>query len=140
VIREFSKLFSKHLGSLDCFPNNKSREALSPLAKAFIVSCCASTVANKQIEANFEAKRKELGVADELGIPGLTTLMLVAFGEQGIKTIEDLAGCATDDLYGWVEDKSGSIIPHEGVLHRFNVSRAECDAMILHARIKAGWI
>jgi transcription termination/antitermination protein NusA len=95
----------------------------------------------EQIEANFEAKRKELGVADELkGIPGLTTLMLVAFGEQGIKTIEDLAGCATDDLCGWVEDKSGSITPHEGVLHRFNVSRAECDAMILHARIKAGWI
>lgn len=95
----------------------------------------------EQIEAYFEAKRKELGVADELkGIPGLTTLMLVAFGEQGIKTMEDLAGCATDDLCGWVEDKSGSITPHEGVLQRFNVSRAECDAMILHARIKAGWI
>jgi hypothetical protein len=50
----------------------------------------------EQIEAEFEARRKELGVADELkGIPGLTTLMLVAFGEQGIKTIADLAGCAT---------------------------------------------
>src|SRR3984893_18405375 len=55
----------------------------------------------EQIEANFEARRKELGVADELkAIPGLTTLMLVAFGEQGIRTVDDLAGCATDDLCG----------------------------------------
>jgi N utilization substance protein A len=95
----------------------------------------------EQIEAKFEARRKELGVADELkGIPGLTTLMLVAFGEQGIKTIEDLAGCATDDLCGWIEGTSETVTRHEGVLHRFNVSRQECDAMILHARIKAGWI
>jgi transcription termination/antitermination protein NusA len=94
-----------------------------------------------QIEANFEARRKELGVADELkDIPGLTTLMLVALGEHGVKTIDDLAGCATDDLFGWIENTPGSLIPHEGVLHRFNVSRAECDAMILHARSKAGWI
>ena len=64
----------------------------------------------EQIEANFEARRKELGVADELkDIPGLTALMLVAFGEQGIKTIDDLAGCATDDLCGWTEDTSGRL-------------------------------
>ena len=95
----------------------------------------------EQIEAKFDARRKELGVADELkGIPGLTTLMLVAFGEQGIKTMEDLAGCATDDLCGWTEDTSERLTRHEGVLHRFNVSRRECDAMILHARVEAGWI
>jgi len=56
----------------------------------------------KYTEADFEAQRIALGVADELKyIPGVTTLMLVAFGEQGIKSIEDLAGCATDDL--WVD-------------------------------------
>jgi predicted flap endonuclease-1-like 5' DNA nuclease len=94
-----------------------------------------------QIEASFDAKRKELGVADELkDIPGVTTLMLVAFGERGIKTIDDLAGCATDDLCGWIEDTSGTVTRHEGILHRFNVSRGECDAMIMFARIKAGWI
>ncbi len=95
----------------------------------------------EQIEASFEARRKELGVADELkDIPGVTTLMLVAFGERGIKTIDDLAGCVTDDLCGWIEDTSGTLTRHEGILHRFNVSRGECDAMILYARIKAGWI
>jgi N utilization substance protein A len=95
----------------------------------------------EQIEASFEARRKELGVADELkDFPGVTTLMLVAFGEQGIKTIDDLAGCATDDLCGWIEDTSGTLTRHEGILHRFSVSRGECDGIILHARIKAGWI
>ncbi len=93
------------------------------------------------IEALFDAQRRELGVADELKtIPAITTLMLVAFGRQGIKSIEDLAGCATDDLHGWTEDKSGNVIRHDGILEHFNVSRTECEAMILHARMKARWI
>jgi transcription termination/antitermination protein NusA len=66
--------------------------------------------------------------------------MLVAFGQRGIKSIEDLAGCATDDLYGWTEDKAGDVTRHDGILCRFEVSRSECEAMILHARVKAGWI
>jgi transcription termination/antitermination protein NusA len=100
-----------------------------------------STRVAEQIEARVEARRKELGVADDLTeIPGLTTLMLVALGEHGIKTIDDLAGCATDDLCGWIEDKSGSVTRHDGALHRFSVSRGECDEMVLRARIKAGWI
>jgi N utilization substance protein A len=95
----------------------------------------------EEIEARVEARRKELGVADDLKeIPGITTLMLVALGEHGIKTIDDLAGCATDDLCGWIEDASGTVTEYEGALHRFSVSRGECDAMILRARIKAGWI
>ena len=93
------------------------------------------------IESSFDAKRRELGVADELKtVPGVATLMLVAFGTQDIKSIEDLAGCATDDLHGWIEDKSENVIRHDGMLERFNVSRSEFEAMILHARIKAGWI
>jgi transcription termination/antitermination protein NusA len=92
-------------------------------------------------EASFDAKRRELGVSDELkGIPGVTTLMLVPFGVQGIKSIDDLAACATDDLHGWIEDQSGNVTRHPGILDRFAVSRSECDAIILHARVKAGWI
>ena len=33
--------------------------------------------------------------------------VLVAFGENDIKSVEDLAGCATDDLIGWSERKDG---------------------------------
>ena len=64
--------------------------------------------------------------------------MLVAFGEHGIKSIEDLADCATDDLDGWSESKDGKTIRHAGILDRFRVSRKDCEA--INARIKAGWI
>jgi hypothetical protein len=96
---------------------------------------------SKRIEADFDAKRKELGVKDELKIiPGVTTQMLVALGEHGIKSIEDLADCATDDLNGWSESKGGKIIRHAGVLGRIRLSRKDCEAIIINARIKAGWI
>lgn len=96
---------------------------------------------SEHIEANFDAKRKELGVEDGLkDIPGVTTQMLVALGEHGIKSIEDLADCATDDLDGWSESKDGQTIRHKGILDGFRVSRKDCEAIIINARIKAGWI
>jgi hypothetical protein len=96
---------------------------------------------SERIEANSDAKRKELGVEDGLkDIPGVTTPMLVAFGEHGIKSVTDLADCATDDLDGWNETKDGKTIRHAGILERFRVSRKDCEAMIINARIKAGWI
>ncbi|MFN2260267.1 MAG: transcription termination factor NusA, partial [Parasphingopyxis sp.] len=45
------------------------------------------------------AKRKELGVEDDLAdMPYLTEAMLVTLGEAGIKTLDDLADLATDEL------------------------------------------
>src|SRR5467141_3823803 len=67
-----------------------------------------------QLEAELETKRKELGVDDALKtVPGVTSKMLVKFGENDIKTVEDLAGCATDDLVGWTERKEGIVFPEE---------------------------
>jgi|SRR5664279_1280310 transcription termination/antitermination protein NusA len=91
-------------------------------------------------EENSDAKRREFGVEGGLNdIPGVTTLMLVAFGEHGIKTIEDLADCATDDLDGWSELTGGKTIRHVGILDCFRVSRRDCEAIIINARTKAGW-
>jgi hypothetical protein len=73
-------------------------------------------------------------------VPGMTASMLVVLGENGIKTLEDLAGCAADDLYGWVEPVGDTSISHPGVLEGFGLSREECGAMIIKARVKAGWI
>ena len=94
-----------------------------------------------KIEAEQDQKRRELGVADELReVEGVTTPMLVKFGENDVKTVEDLAGCATDDLTGWSERKDGETIKHAGFLDGLDVSRDEAEAMIMAARVKAGWI
>ena len=84
---------------------------------------------------------RELGVEDALKeVPGVTTTMLVALGENGVKTVEDLAGCATDDLAGWTERKDGETKHEAGFLDGFELSREECEAIIMQARLKAGWI
>jgi len=94
-----------------------------------------------RIEAELDEKRKELGVEDALKeVPGVTTAMLVRFGENGIKTVEDLAGCATDDLAGWTERKDGEAVRQAGILDSFDLSRDEAEAIIMQARLKAGWI
>ena len=73
-------------------------------------------------------------------VPGVTTAMLVKLGENDIKTVEDLAGCATDDLVGWTERKDGESKHEPGFLDGFDLSREDAEAMIMQARVKAGWI
>jgi hypothetical protein len=41
---------------------------------------------------------------------------------------------------GWSESKDGKTIRHAGILDRFKVSREDCEALIINARVKAGWI
>ncbi|MGE0503718.1 MAG: transcription termination factor NusA [Rhizobiaceae bacterium] len=94
-----------------------------------------------RIEAENDEKRKALGVADELReIPGVTTAMMVALGEDGVKTNEDFAGYAVDDLVGWKERKDGETKVFAGVLADHGVSRADAEQMVMFARLKAGWI
>jgi len=95
----------------------------------------------EKLEAELEAKRKALGVADELAeVPGINTAMLVTLGEANIKTVEDLADCATDDLAGWSERKDKETIRHDGVLDGFGLTKNQVEDLILAARVKAGWI
>jgi transcription termination/antitermination protein NusA len=94
-----------------------------------------------KVEAELDDKRKELGVEDELrSIPGITTAMMVALGGDGIKTVEDFAGCAVDDLTGWSERKDGETKRFDGLFSSLEVTRAEAEQMILQARLAVGWI
>ena len=94
-----------------------------------------------ELEAKLDEERIELGVSDDLrSIDGLTTAMLVALGKDDIKTMEDLAGCAADDLIGWTERKDGETKRFDGALSGFDMSRAEAENIVMAARLAAGWI
>jgi N utilization substance protein A len=66
--------------------------------------------------------------------------MLVALGQNEVKTVEDLADCATDDLAGWSERQDKETIRHDGFLDGFGLTRPQIEDLILAARVKAGWI
>jgi N utilization substance protein A len=69
--------------------------------------------------------------------------MMVALGENGIKTVEDFADCATDELVGWTErkkEKDTEPVKHKGILDGFELSRTDVENMIMAARVHAGWI
>ncbi|MCA1300490.1 transcription termination factor NusA [Stappia indica] len=95
----------------------------------------------EEVEAKLDEERKALGVADDLrAVPGVTTAMMVALGKDEVRSVEDLAGCATDDLVGWTERSAGETVRHEGALSGFDLSRAEAEEMIMAARVEAGWV
>jgi N utilization substance protein A len=56
--------------------------------------------------------------------------MLVALGEGGIKTLEDFAGLAVDELTS----------PEDGILNSFELTEDSASKMIMAARIELGWI
>jgi len=91
--------------------------------------------------AEQDAKRKELGVEDGvLEVPGVTLPIAVALGEGGVKTVEDLADLATDELRGGFEMKNGERVKIPGVLESFNLGQEDAEMLILQARVAAGWI
>jgi N utilization substance protein A len=91
-------------------------------------------------------KRRELGVEDEvLEVEGVTPAMAASLGEHEIKTLEDLAGCATDDLLGYYETTKDSNGKSErvrvpGALEDFELTPDDANAIIMKARVKVGWI
>ncbi len=129
-VEELAAVDEKELAGIEGFDEDTARE-LQTRARDYL----------DREEAELDDKRKQLGVEDALKeIPGVTTAMLVKLGENDIKTVEDLAGCATDDLFGWSERKDGETVRYPGALDGFDLSRDETEALIMQARIKAGWI
>jgi N utilization substance protein A len=130
-VEELAMVDLKELAGIEGFDEETAQE-LQNRAREYL----------EQQEAEIEAKRKELGVEDAVkDVPGVTSKMLVKFGENDIKTVDDLAGCATDDLVGWTERKEGGEqTKFAGALDGLDVSRDDAEAMIMQARVKAGWI
>ncbi len=83
--------------------------AFSPLEELADIEGFDETVAAELIrraeahlvarDAELDTKRQELGVTDEVAsIEVFTPAMLVALGEKGVKTLDDLADLASDEL------------------------------------------
>lgn len=66
--------------------------------------------------------------------------MAIALGEAGVKTVEDLADLATDEIRGGFEQRGSDKVKVPGALESFSLSVADAEALILNARISAGWI
>ncbi|ENN92619.1 MULTISPECIES: transcription termination factor NusA [Bartonella] len=129
-IEEIAYVDLEEIASIDGFDNETASEIQSR-AREYL----------ERKEKELDEKRKKLGVADELrSLPGMTNAMLVAIGEDGIKTIDDFAGYAVDDLIGWRERKGGQVQNFSGILTPFDITRTDAEAMILAARVQAGWI
>jgi N utilization substance protein A len=91
--------------------------------------------------AELDQKRRDAGVEDAvLEVEGVTLPMAVALGEAGVKTVEDLADLATDELRGAFENRDGERVRVPGALESFGLSVEEAEALILRARVAAGWI
>ncbi len=80
--------------------------------------------------ARLSARRKELGVEDSLAtLEGLSPAMLVALGEAGVLTLEDFADLAGDELSS----------AEDGILRSFDMRADDANALIMSARVAAGW-
>ena len=91
--------------------------------------------------AEYDAKRRALGVEDGLlDVEGVTLPISVALGEGDVKSVEDLAGLVPDDLRGYYESKGGERVREPGILDSFNLSPEDAEALIMRARVTAGWI
>jgi N utilization substance protein A len=94
-----------------------------------------------KVAAEYDAKRRELGVDDALlEIEGITLPMAVALGEGDVKTVEDLAGLVPDDLRGWFETKNGERVREAGILEAFGLEPQDAELLIMRARVAMGWI
>jgi transcription termination/antitermination protein NusA len=129
-IEELAMVDEKEIAGIEGFDEETAKE-LQERAKEYI----------DKLESELDAKRIELGVEDAVKeVSGITNKMLVALGENGVKTVEDLAGCATDDLTGWTERKDGESKHEPGFFDGLDVSREDAEALIMQARLKAGWV
>lgn len=78
-----------------------------------------------------DQQRIALGVTDDLAaVEGLSPQMLVALGQDEVKTLEDFAGCAVDELTS----------KEDGILKSFGLADDDVSDMIMSARVVLGWI
>ena len=96
----------------------------------------------EQLAAENDAKRRELGVEDAvLELEGINVAFAVRLGEEGVKTVDDVAGLVPDDITGWREPgPDGKPVWVEGILKKGEMRKDDAQMLIMRARVAAGWI
>jgi N utilization substance protein A len=129
-IEEIAFVETEELMDIDGL-DEETAEELQARARDFIEA------ENKKLDE----RRKELGVADDiLEMEGLDLKMIVTLGENDVKSVEDLAGCATDDLTGWTERVDGERKHYDGMLEAYKITPEDAESLIMRARVQAGWV
>ncbi|MEM5515418.1 transcription termination factor NusA [Henriciella sp. AS95] len=96
----------------------------------------------EKLAAEQDARRKELGVDDAMmELDGMNVAFAVKFGENDVKSVEDVAGLVPDDITGWREPgPDGKPVFQEGILKKGEMRKDEAQLFIMRARVAAGWI
>ncbi len=118
-VEEVAYVPIEELSSIEGFDEGIAAE-LQRRAQAFL-----ETVSARAIE-----KAREHGAQDDLiDFEPLTSAMVEALAERGVKSLEDFADLASDEL----------IDREEGLLREVGLSPAEANDLIMKARVAAGW-
>lgn len=95
-----------------------------------------------RVAAENDTRRRELGVEDDvMELDSMTPSFAVKLGEQGVKTVEDVAGLVPDDITGYREPgPDGKPVWVEGILKKGEMRKDDAQMFIMKARVIAGWI
>jgi N utilization substance protein A len=114
-LEEIVETDDEELASIEGFDENVAAE-LKRRAQASL----------ERRDQELDEKRREMGVDDKVGeTGGFTPAMMVALGEKGVKTLDDLGDLAADEL---IE-----------ILGEDSVDEETANAIIMAARQRAGW-
>ena len=129
-ITELAYVDEKEISSIAGFDEDTAQE----------IQARASDFINKENE-ELEQKCKELGIKDDLlEIEELSLKMIVALGENDVKSLEDFAYCSSDDLLGWDETVGEEKIHENGILENFDITYSQANDLIMSSRVKLGII
>jgi N utilization substance protein A len=130
-VEEIAYVDASELGAIEGFDEEIAQE-LQTRATEYL----------ERLNEELDAKRKELGVEDDVvDFEGIDLQTAVLFGENDIKSLEDVAGLVPDDLTGWREPgRDGKPAFQPGILAKGVMSSDEAELFIMRARHKVGWI
>ena len=94
-----------------------------------------------EINSRAIEKAREMGVEQDLiDFDGLSPQMLVALGDDDVKSLEDFATCADWELAGGYTTIDGKKVKDDGSLEKFGVNLEEAQNLIMTARLQLGWV